>query len=46
MIGIKGYDVPKARFPPANLVFLIDTSGSMQDRRQAAAGEGRACASW
>jgi Ca-activated chloride channel family protein len=29
MIGIKGYDVPKAQLPPANLVFLIDTSGSM-----------------
>ena len=29
MIGIKGYDVPKAVLPPANLVFLIDTSGSM-----------------
>jgi Ca-activated chloride channel family protein len=30
MIGIKGYDVPKAQLPPANLVFLIDTSGSME----------------
>ena len=29
MIGIKGFDVPKATLPPANLVFLIDTSGSM-----------------
>lgn len=29
MIGIKGYDVPRAKLPPANLVFLIDTSGSM-----------------
>ncbi len=29
MIGIKGYDVPKATLPAANLVFLIDTSGSM-----------------
>lgn len=29
MIGIKGYDVPKKTLPPANLVFLIDTSGSM-----------------
>jgi len=28
-IGIKGYDVPKTRLPPANLVFLIDVSGSM-----------------
>lgn len=30
MIGIKGYDLPKAELPPSNLVFLIDTSGSMQ----------------
>ena len=30
MVGIKGYDVPKAEIPPANLVFLIDTSGSME----------------
>jgi len=30
MIGIKGYDVDKASLPPANLVFLVDTSGSMQ----------------
>ena len=30
MIGIKGYDVPKQTLPPANLVFLIDTSGSME----------------
>ena len=29
MIGIKGYDVPKAVLPPTNLVLLIDTSGSM-----------------
>ncbi|HLM53278.1 MAG TPA: VWA domain-containing protein, partial [Pseudoxanthomonas sp.] len=29
MIGIKGYDVPKATLPASNLVFLIDTSGSM-----------------
>ncbi len=29
MIGIKGYDVPKAVLPPSNLVFLLDTSGSM-----------------
>ena len=29
MIGIKGYEVPKTTLPPANLVFLIDTSGSM-----------------
>ena len=29
MIGIKGYDVPAATLPPANLVLLLDTSGSM-----------------
>ncbi len=29
-IGIKGYDVKQTERPPANLVFLIDTSGSMQ----------------
>ena len=30
MIGIKGYDVPKASLPAQNLVFLLDTSGSME----------------
>jgi len=30
-IGIKGFDLPKAGRPPANLVFLIDTSGSMAE---------------
>jgi len=30
-IGIKGFDLPKAKRPPANLVFLIDTSGSMNE---------------
>jgi Ca-activated chloride channel family protein len=29
-IGIKGYDVGKEVLPPANLVFLIDVSGSMR----------------
>jgi Ca-activated chloride channel family protein len=29
LIGIQGYRVPKAQIPAANLVFLIDTSGSM-----------------
>lgn len=28
-VGIKGYDLPKNHLPPANLVFLIDVSGSM-----------------
>ncbi len=30
-IGIKGYDVAHDQIPPANLVFLIDTSGSMDE---------------
>ncbi|MEM8768394.1 MAG: VWA domain-containing protein [Pseudomonadota bacterium] len=29
-VGIKGYEVPEEDLPPANLVFLIDVSGSMQ----------------
>jgi Ca-activated chloride channel family protein len=29
-IGIKGYDISKETLPPANLVFLIDVSGSMR----------------
>jgi len=28
-IGLQGYTVPKKELPPANLVFLIDVSGSM-----------------
>lgn len=28
-IGIKGYNVPKSQIPSANLVFLLDVSGSM-----------------
>jgi Ca-activated chloride channel family protein len=30
-VGIQGYDIPAAARPAANLVFLVDTSGSMQD---------------
>ncbi|HEY0104786.1 MAG TPA: VWA domain-containing protein [Rhizomicrobium sp.] len=30
-IGIKGYDIPRAQRPAANLVFLIDSSGSMDE---------------
>ncbi len=30
-IGLQGYDIPQTTRPPANLVFLVDTSGSMQD---------------
>lgn len=33
-IGIKGYDIPQANRPRANLVFLIDSSGSMQDENK------------
>ena len=29
MVGIKGYDIDKTELPPANLVLLVDTSGSM-----------------
>jgi Ca-activated chloride channel family protein len=28
-IGLRGYDLPRSGRPPANLVFLIDVSGSM-----------------
>ncbi|WP_298197143.1 VWA domain-containing protein [Novosphingobium sp.] len=28
-IGLRGYDLPAAQRPPANLVFLVDVSGSM-----------------
>ncbi|MGE3741507.1 MAG: von Willebrand factor type A domain-containing protein [Geminicoccaceae bacterium] len=28
-IGLKGYDIARAARPPANLVFLVDVSGSM-----------------
>jgi len=30
LVGIKGYEVPREKIPASNLVFLIDTSGSMQ----------------
>lgn len=30
-IGLKGKDIDKAKLPPANLVFLIDVSGSMEE---------------
>jgi Ca-activated chloride channel family protein len=29
-VGIKGYEIPEQELPPANLVFLIDVSGSMR----------------
>jgi Ca-activated chloride channel family protein len=28
-VGLRGYDVPRSERPPANLVFLVDVSGSM-----------------
>jgi Ca-activated chloride channel family protein len=28
-VGLRGYDIPRAERPPANLVFLVDVSGSM-----------------
>lgn len=30
-IGIKGYNIPKTEMPNSNLVFLLDTSGSMDE---------------
>ncbi|WP_176593730.1 VWA domain-containing protein [Sphingobium sp. EM0848] len=30
-IGLCGYDVARSQRPPANLVFMVDVSGSMQD---------------
>ena len=34
LVGLKGYEVPASDLPPANLVFLIDTSGSMDEPRR------------
>ncbi len=31
LVGIKGFEVPRSEIPASNLVFLIDTSGSMND---------------
>ncbi|MET0179312.1 MAG: VWA domain-containing protein [Novosphingobium sp.] len=30
-IGLRGYDLPRSARPPANLVFLVDVSGSMNE---------------
>jgi Ca-activated chloride channel family protein len=30
-VALKAYEVPATELPPSNLVFLVDTSGSMQD---------------
>lgn len=34
MIGIKGYEVQRSQIPAANMVFLIDTSGSMSSQEK------------
>ncbi|MCB2060518.1 MAG: VWA domain-containing protein [Novosphingobium sp.] len=31
-IGLRGYDLPRSSRPPANLVFLVDVSGSMSSQ--------------
>jgi Ca-activated chloride channel family protein len=31
LLGVQGRDIPTAQLPPANLVFLLDVSGSMND---------------
>ena len=31
LIGLKGYEMQKSEIPPANLVFLLDVSGSMDE---------------
>ncbi len=31
LIGLQGKNIPKENLPPANLVFLVDVSGSMSD---------------
>ena len=31
-IGLRGYDLPRSARPPANLVFLVDVSGSMSSQ--------------
>lgn len=33
-VGVKGYELPRAARPRANLVFLIDTSGSMNEENK------------
>ncbi|MBN1698234.1 MAG: VWA domain-containing protein [Spirochaetales bacterium] len=33
-IGIQGKEIPKTQLPPNNLVFLIDTSGSMESQNK------------
>lgn len=33
-IGLQGYTIPTEDLPPANLVFLLDVSGSMEDQNK------------
>ncbi len=33
-VGLKGFEVPRERRPAANLVFLVDVSGSMQSQNK------------
>lgn len=33
-VGVKGYELPRAARPRANLVFLVDTSGSMNEENK------------
>lgn len=33
-VGVQGYDIPKLERPSANLVFVIDTSGSMEQENR------------
>lgn len=33
-IGLKGKNIPMAHLPPSNIVFLIDTSGSMEEENK------------
>jgi Ca-activated chloride channel family protein len=30
-VGLRGYDLPRSERPPANIVFLVDVSGSMNE---------------
>ena len=45
-IGIKGYDIAPAERPHANLVFLIDTSGSMDEPNKLPLADQVACSCW
>ncbi len=34
LVGLQGYEVEKEDLPPSNIVFLLDSSGSMQDQNK------------